>query len=259
VEQVAASDGQGQQLEQYKHLSEECVMKFNALISVPVAVAMVATVHLPSSAIASPEKKVEKAAKVFEEIMTSSDSRIPQKLLKESKGIAIIPGVIRAGFFFGGTRGAGVMMVREEGGPWSNPAFVSLTAGSVGLQFGAKSTDIVLVFRSRDAINKFMTGSFKLGGSVSGTAGPMESAPVNSAKGFRDSQVYTYARSSGLFGGLSLEGSELGFDAPQNQKFYGKKLSPRQIFNDPFLTTPAAVESLKDVLEQAEAGVLRPF
>jgi lipid-binding SYLF domain-containing protein len=234
-------------------------MKFNAWVSVPVVAAMVATAPLPSLAASDPEKRVEKAAKVFEEIMFDSNSRIPQRLLKESKAIAIIPGVIRAGFFFGGTRGTGVMMVREEGGPWSNPAFVSLTAGSVGLQFGAKSTDIVLVFRSRDAINKFMTGSFKFGGSVSGTAGPMESAPVNSAKGFRDAPVYTYARSSGLFGGVSLEGSELGFDANRNQKFYGKKLSPRQIFNDPFLTTPPAVESLKDVLEQAEAGVLRPF
>jgi SH3 domain-containing YSC84-like protein 1 len=234
-------------------------MKLNAWVSVPVVIAMVITIPLPSSAASDPEKRVAKAAKVFEEIMTDSNSRIPERLLKESKAIAIIPDVFRAGFFFGGTRGTGVMMVREPEGPWSNPAFVSLTAGSVGLQFGAKSTDIVMVFKSRDAINKFMTGSFKLGGSVSGTAGPIESAPVNSAKGFRDAPIYTYARSSGLFGGLSLEGSELGFDTVRNQKFYGKKLSPRQIFNDPFLTTPNVVESLKDVLEQAEAGVLRPF
>jgi SH3 domain-containing YSC84-like protein 1 len=234
-------------------------MKFNTWVSVPIVAAMVVTVQIPSQAISEPEKRIEKASKVFEEIMYDSNSRIPPKVLKESKAIAIIPGVIRAGFFFGGTRGEGVLMVREEGGPWSNPAFVSLTAGSLGLQFGAKSTDIVLVFRSRDAINKFMTGSFKFGGSVSGTAGPMESAPVNSAKGFKDAPVYTYARSTGLFGGLSLEGSELAFDATRNEKFYGKRLTARQIFNDPFLATPPTVESLKDVLDQAESGVLRPF
>ncbi len=235
-------------------------MKFSAWVSVPVVAAMVITIPMPSLAVSEPEKRVEKAAKVFEEIMYDSNSRIPQKVLKESKAIAIIPGVIRAGFFFGGTRGEGVLMVREEGGPWSNPAFVSLTAGSVGLQFGAKSTDIILVFRNREAINKFMTGSFKFGGSVSGTAGPMESAPVSPAKGFKkDAPVYSYARSTGLFGGLSLEGSELAFDATRNEKFYGKRLTARQIFNDPFLTTPPAVESLKDVLDQAESGVLRPF
>jgi SH3 domain-containing YSC84-like protein 1 len=149
--------------------------------------------------------------------------------------------------------------VRDPGGPWSNPSFVSLTAGSFGLQFGAKSSDIVLVFKDRDVVNEFMTGSLKLGGNVTGTAGPIESAPVSSTTGFGKVPVYTYARSSGLFGGVSLEGSELGFDKDRNSKFYGKPLTPRQIFNDPFLTPPPVVDSLKDVLKQAEAGVLRRF
>ncbi|MGB8703102.1 MAG: lipid-binding SYLF domain-containing protein [Thermosynechococcaceae cyanobacterium] len=234
-------------------------MKLSPWISVPVAAALVATAHVPSIAASDAEKKVEKATEVFEEIMTSQESRIPRKLLEQSQGIAIIPDVFRAGFFFGGTRGSGVMMVRDPGGTWSNPAFVSLTAGSFGLQFGAKSSDIVLVFKSREAVNQFLTGSFKLGGSVSGTAGPIESSPVSSAKGFNDAPVYTYARSSGLFGGLSLEGTELGFDRDRNNAFYGKKLTPRQIFNDPFVTAPTVADSLKDVLEQAEAGVLRRF
>jgi lipid-binding SYLF domain-containing protein len=234
-------------------------MKLNAWFSVPVAVVMVSTAHLPSMAASDAEKKVEKAVTVFEEIMTDSSSRIPRQLLEQSQGIAIIPDVFRAGFFLGGTRGAGVMVVRDPGGTWSNPAFVSLTAGSLGLQFGAKSSDIVLVFKNRETVNQFMSGSFKLGGSVSGTAGPIESSPVNPAKGFKDAPIYTYARSSGLFGGLSLEGSELNFDRDRNQAFYGQKLTPRQIFNDPFLSAPPVSESLKDVLEQAESGVLRRF
>ncbi|MCG9889561.1 MAG: lipid-binding SYLF domain-containing protein [Thermosynechococcaceae cyanobacterium MS004] len=235
------------------------VAKLNTWIVLPMVVASGIASPLPSDAASRTEKTVEKAAKVFEEIMVDSNSRIPRRLLEESQGIVIIPDVLRAGFFFGGTRGTGVMVVREPDGPWSNPAFVSLTAGSVGLQFGAKSTDIVMVFKSREAIQKFLTGSFRLGGSVSGTAGPIESSPVNSARGFNNAPVYTYARSSGLFGGLSLEGTELGFDNKRNSKFYGKQLSARQIFNDPFITAPPVVESLRDVLEQAEAGVLRPF
>jgi SH3 domain-containing YSC84-like protein 1 len=238
-------------------------MKFHPWVSIPVAaiaVVMASSAHTPSTAaVPDMEKKVERAVEVFEEIMTDKGSRIPKKLLEQSQGIAIIPGVVRAGFFLGGTRGSGVMVVRDPGGSWSNPAFVSLTAGSIGLQVGAKSSDIVLVFKSREAVNQFMIGSFKLGGSVSGTAGPIESSPVNPARGFKDSPIYTYARSSGLFGGLSLEGTELSFDPDRNQKFYGKRLTPRQIFNDPFLNAPPVAESLKDTLEQAESGVLRRF
>jgi SH3 domain-containing YSC84-like protein 1 len=234
-------------------------MKLYPWVSIPAAMVMVVSSHLPSMAASDGERKIEKAVDVFEEIMTDTGSRIPKKLLEQSQGIVIIPEVFRAGFFLGGTRGSGVMVVRDKGGSWSNPAFVSLTAGSVGLQFGAKSTDIVLVFKSRDAVNQFMTGTFKLGGSVSGTAGPVESSPVNPARGFKDAPIYTYARSSGLFGGLSLEGTELSFDKERNQKFYGKRLTPRQIFNDPFLSAPPVAESLKDTLEQAESGVLRRF
>lgn len=234
-------------------------MQVNRWLSVPVTVVMVSAMTQPCLAASDAERKVEKAVTVFEEIMTETESRIPRRLLEQSQGIAIIPDVFRAGFFLGGTRGAGVMVVREQGGTWSNPAFISLTAGSIGLQFGAKSSDIVLVFKSREVVNQFMSGSFKLGGSVSGTAGPVESSPINPAKGFKDAPIYTYARSSGLFGGLSLEGTELNFDNARNQSFYGKKLTPRQIFNDPFLNAPIVSESLKDVLEQAEAGILRRF
>ncbi|HEY9826063.1 MAG TPA: lipid-binding SYLF domain-containing protein [Stenomitos sp.] len=234
-------------------------MKFNAWIAMPAVAVMVAAAPMPSMAASDAERKIEKAVDVFEQIMTDPNSRIPRGLLEQSQAIAIIPDVFRAGFFLGGTRGSGVMVVRDPGGSWSNPAFINLTAGSIGLQFGAKSSDLVLVFKSRDAVNQFMTGSFKLGGSVSGTAGPIESSPVNPAKGFKDAPIYTYARSSGLFGGLSLEGSELKFDPDRNQSFYGKKLSPRQIFNDPFLTAPTISDSLKDTLDQAEAGVLRRF
>jgi SH3 domain-containing YSC84-like protein 1 len=234
-------------------------MKIYPWLAVPVAVVMVSTAHLPSIAAADGDRKIERATTVFEEIMTDTKSRIPKKLLETSEGIAIIPDVLRAGFFLGGTRGAGVMMVRDADGTWSNPAFVSLTAGSLGLQIGAKSSDIVLVFKSREVVNQFLLGSFKLGGSVSGTAGPVESSVVDPAKGFRDAPIYTYARSRGLFGGVSLEGSRLEFDQERNQQFYGKKLTPRQIFNDPFVNSPPAAESLKDTLEQAEAGVLRRF
>ena len=237
-------------------------MKIYPWTALPVAAIVCMTAALPPAIARDTKKtdaKIEKAVEVFEDIMSSRKSRIPRALLQDSEGIAIIPDVIRAGFIFGGTRGTGVMVVRQPEGTWSNPAFVDMTAGSIGLQIGAKSSDIVLVFRDRDTLNEFMTGSFKLGGSVSGTAGPVESSPVDSAEGFDDAPIYTYARSSGLFGGVSLEGSELKFNRDRNEDFYGQRVSARQIFNNPLLTAPSVVNILKDTLEQAEAGTLSKF
>ena len=247
----------------------------------PIAAVLAASIHWPSVAATNPgspnvtpvaattdfrrpidrgtEKKIERITTVFEEIMTEPKSRIPQRLLEDSQGIVIIPSVLRAGFIFGGTRGTGVMMLRDPGGPWSNPSFVNVTSGSFGLQIGAKSSDIVMIFKSRDVANQFMTGSFRVGGSVAGALGPLDSTPVTSSTGFGNTPVYTYARSSGIFGGVSLEGVKLGFDSGRNSKLYGQSLSPHQIFNDPFITPPPAVDSLKDALKRAEAGVLRRF
>ena len=72
-------------------------------------------------------------------------------------------------------------------------------------------------------------------------------------------EILSYSRARGLFAGINLNGSSIRGDDDANQRFYGKKLTPRQIFNDPFLNAPAVAESLKDTLEQAESGVLRRF
>ena len=46
-----------------------------------------------------------------------------------------------------GGGGKGVLVVRQDDNSWSNPAFITLTGGSVGWQIGAESADVILVFR----------------------------------------------------------------------------------------------------------------
>ena len=124
-----------------------------------------------TSAFNKSEKKVVKAIRTFEEFVSDPDINIPAELLSQSEGVIIIPDMFQAGFFFGGRRGTGVMSLRNDDGSWSNPAFVKMTGGSLGLQIGAKSSDLVLVFPRRSMVHEAFTGSYKLGGNVSGTAG----------------------------------------------------------------------------------------
>ena len=46
--------------------------------------------------------------------------------------------------------------------------------------------------------------------------------PVNPAQRYSKDQIYAYSRSSGLYGGVSLEGSELSFNSKRNREFYGQ-------------------------------------
>ncbi len=81
--------------------------------------------------------------------------------------------MVQAGFIFGGRRGAGILLVRNENNEWSKPAFITLTGGSFGLQIGAQSTDVVLAFMDKSVVMRSLAQSFRLGGNVSVAAGPV--------------------------------------------------------------------------------------
>jgi lipid-binding SYLF domain-containing protein len=240
-------------------------MNFKSMTALPVTAVLVVTTSMPTMAAtdvqkqASAEKIIYSAQTVLEEILSDPKTQIPSDLLEQSQGIAIFPGVIQAGFFFGGRRGTGVMMLRQEDGTWSNPAFINITGGSFGLQIGAKSSDIVLVFPNRNTVNEVMSSSFEIGGSVTGTAGPVGSTAIDPTEDYSKSPILTYARSSGLFGGVSIDGSKLGFNQGKNRDLYGQSITPRRIFRDPDLEAPVVVDSLRQVLEESEAGTFSRF
>ena len=119
------------------------------------------------------EAKVNDAIDVLDEIMAIPEKGIPPSLLSNAKGLAIIPGVIKAGFIVGGRHGKGILVVYKKNGEWSNPAFISFTGGSIGWQIGAQSSDIILVFRTKRSVNNLMKGKFTLGADASIAAGPV--------------------------------------------------------------------------------------
>lgn len=240
-------------------------MKFKSMVAVPVTAVLVVTTTMPTMAATDVEKQahaekiIYSSQNVLEEILSDPKTQIPSELLEQSEGIAIFPGVIQAGFLFGARRGTGVMMLRQEDGTWSNPAFINITGGSFGLQIGAKSSDIVLVFPNRSTVNEVLSKSFDIGGSVSGTAGPVGATAVDPTEDYSKSPILTYARSSGLFGGVAIDGSKLGFNRGKNRDLYGKSITPRRIFRDPDVEAPVVVDSLRQVLEESELGTFSRF
>jgi lipid-binding SYLF domain-containing protein len=208
-------------------------MKLHQLTPI-IPVAIVATVGVTAPALANDHQDevetVQEAARVLQSMLYDSDTEIPPNVFQGSEAVAIIPDVTQAGFIFGGRRGTGIMMIRQATGTWSKPAFVNVTGGSIGLQFGAKSTDLLLVFETQTALQDVIDGgdAFELGGNVTGTGGSAEETAVEATE---TSSVRAYSRSSGVFGGVTVEGGEFGFDDDKNAEFYGLPLvQPRDIF-----------------------------
>jgi SH3 domain-containing YSC84-like protein 1 len=243
------------------HIEEACfkielMIKIQSFLLLPILVAtpvlsvQLATVDRVAIAEVNPSRQLELSAGVLEKFVTDPKQRIPASLIRSAQGIAVIPNVVQAGFVFGGRRGSGVLMVRDAQGNWGNPAFVTVTGGSFGLQIGAQSSDVILIFRSRGAVTELLTDNFSLGGNVSVAAGPIGGDIVNPNS--TNAQVFSYARNEGLFAGVALEGAKVAFDPRATQRYYNRSgLTARRVFNSTDLPISPEVEDLREVLSRA--------
>lgn len=185
-------------------------------------IAAAAMLLQPIPALADANSKLAEASAVLQEIMAIPETGIPPQLFRNAYGIAVIPGLIKAGFIVGGRYGTGVLSV-NNGGHWSNPVFISMGGGSVGFQIGAESTDIILVFKTARGIQAIKNGKFTLGADLSVAAGPVGRHAEAGTDVQLKAEIYSYSRSRGLFGGVAVEGAVISVNDDANAAFYGKK------------------------------------
>lgn len=174
-------------------------------------------------------QKLATARQVYLELMRTPDRAAPEHLIEEARCIAVIPSVIKGAFWWGGRHGRGVLSCRNDRGAWSPPAFVQLSGGSVGFQIGGASTDHVLFFMTRRSIESVLESKLVLGADASVAAGPVGRSAEASTDGKLNAEIYAYARSRGLFAGVSIEGARLAVHQKAIQQYYGRRIWPEDI------------------------------
>lgn len=203
----------------------------------------------PASAATREEQRVADSTEVVDQLLRIPEQAVPPSLLARAHAIAVIPNVVKVGFGLGARRGKGVVVVRKDDGSWSNPAFVTLTGGSIGWQIGAQSTDIVLVFKSRRGVDGIASGKLTLGADASVAAGPVGRHTEVATDIQFEAEVYSYSRSRGLFAGVSIEGSGVTMDHKANAAFYGTAgVTPQQVFDSAGNRAPAVANSFVQIL-----------
>jgi lipid-binding SYLF domain-containing protein len=176
------------------------------------------------SPVATENGVVNEAAVVLQELTVGTLERIPERLLQEAYALAIIPHAMRGALVVGVSGGRGVLVSRGADGRWQAPEFVSLAGGSVGWQLGVQSSDVVMVFRTPRSVESIRRGKLTLGGNASVAAGPVGRDAGAATDTSFQAEILTYARSRGLFAGISFQGSALQLDIPATQRYY--QLSP---------------------------------
>ena len=169
---------------------------------------------------------VDKARITFQGFINDKNYEYLHNNLKNVKGLLIYPQVLKAGFILGGSGGTGVLVVRDaKTKDWSQPAFYTIGAGSVGFQIGGEAAEVIVMAMSQKAIDSLYTTSVKLGGDTSAAAGPYGAG----AKANVTADFISYTKSKGLYAGLNLEGYVVDVRESLNKAYYGKAVTPVQI------------------------------
>jgi len=192
----------------------------------------------------SAEQRVSKAIDVLQDFTAIPEQGVPDNLLSNAHAVAIVPGMIKAGFVLGGRYGKGVLMIRQPDGAWSNPTFISMGGGSFGWQMGAQSTDLMLVFKDARSIRDIADGKLTLGGDAAVAAGPVGRSTSASTDQRLEAEIYSYSRNRGLFAGIALDGTWIGMDHESNEAYYGNGLSPLQILDARNIPAPLSAQQL---------------
>jgi SH3 domain-containing YSC84-like protein 1 len=187
------------------------------------------------------QERVNAAINVVETMKQDPDLA---RLLRESRGVFIIPRYGKAGLIVGGQAGAGVVLSRREG-KWSDPAFFDVGGASIGAQAGGEKGAVAMLLMTDRALDKFESSKGKW--SLDASAGltiVRYSRGENAEAGRGDVMVWSEAK--GLYGGLTAGATDVTPSNRLDHAYYEQRVDAHEILTGN-ISNPAA-DPLREAL-----------
>jgi SH3 domain-containing YSC84-like protein 1 len=193
---------------------------------VVIAAAAFALFATVAQAQSEQQKLIAESEKSLSNFLRDPDMKWLQQNIGRSKALIIAPEILKAGFIFGGSGGRALVVARDPAtGKWVGPAFYVLATGSIGFQAGISVSEGVTMVMTDKGFNSLLATSFKMGGDASVAAGPVGAG----AKSDIVSDLITFNRAKGVYGGLNFDGTVVTAADDWNQAYYGSKVLPPDI------------------------------
>ena len=151
-----------------------------------------------------------------------------RNILGGARGIFIAPDMGGGYFIAGVNSGAGFLM-RRHGEHWSDPVFFNLTETSAGLQIGVKQSDVIVLLMTDTAVNNFVNGSLRVGGSGGITLGTVGLSVTGAGGTDGGLELLIISSSQGLALGSGIATIHTQPNATLNSQAYGPAIDTRQI------------------------------
>jgi lipid-binding SYLF domain-containing protein len=201
------------------------VKRFVEVSSRVLLTLVLATLSGLALAQADQQKLVDQADATLRNFMRDPQMTWLHDNIGKAKAVLVAPEVVKAGFNFGGSGGRAVLIARDGKGHFVGPAFYTLATASVGFQAGVAVSEVVTLVMTDRGMRSLLATSVKLGGDIGIAAGPVGAG----ASGEVISDLVSFSRSKGVYGGLNLDGTAVTVSDDWNRAYYGKSVQPSDI------------------------------
>ena len=221
------------------------------------ALLLLAFATRPAMAQSEQQVMVDRATLTVQEMLLPPSAKDPRSMLRRARAVIICPQVLRIGFILGGSGGACVLVARDGNGSWSYPSFYGMGSGSIGLQIGLQDAEFIMMILTEKGLNAVLDSQFKIGGDVSVALADMGGGLEGSTTSAVGADIVAFAKTRGLFAGVSLQGSLLSVRSDWNRAYYGSDTGAREIVMNMKGQNPGA-DPLREVLTRAAGASAAP-
>lgn len=197
---------------------------------VVLGVATSATTTSAQAASSEQQELVDKASLAVQDLFrgTKPTSRA-QRYLAKARAVMVCPSIFRVSIGIGGSGGGCVLLSRAAQGSWSDPAFYTLSSGSLGIQLGMDDSEMMLFVMSDRGLQALLDSQFKFNAGASASFATMGTGVEDSTAGVSNTDIVAIQKSKGLFAGAALGGSKLTVNSGANRSYYGQTVGPVEI------------------------------
>ena len=192
---------------------------------------------------------VDSCLETARKVLGGKDFPDAAKMMPNAQGVLIFPELVQGGFIIGAAGGRGTLLARNGPKDWSPPAFYDIGSGSLGLQIGAKVSQIVFIIRTEKGLNAILDQKFKFGAQAGVTLVAVGIGLEGASTAAVGADIVAFANSNGLFAGVSLEGSYLDPDNDWNALYYGPGATTKAVVLERRFSNPGA-EPIRQYLAQ---------
>lgn len=176
----------------------------------------------------SQQVTVDGARKVLSDLRHDKAFGNAAQLMRQAKAVFIVPKLIKGGFIVGGEGGDGVLMVQRHGG-WSAPGFYAIGAASFGLQAGLEQSEMIMLIMTQKGLDGVLHDDFKIGAQAGISVVTLGSGVEGAIGGASLPDVVVWSSSTGLYGGLTVDGSVIRAEPNQDSAYYGRTVSSHDV------------------------------